>query len=101
VNAAGLLCELQVRGFIPVEGGERFDLMIRDGVLCVPQGLVRVALDDNVVAIYVMTASGVLLWDARLSDRVPVGVVTGVVDGAIAHVVTAAADADAIGLAWG
>lgn len=100
MNAAGLLGELQVRGFMPVECGERFDLTIRDGVLCVPRGLVRVALDDNVVVVYAMTGNGVLLWDARLSDGVPLGVVTAVIDQAIAHVVTAGAAVDAIGLAW-
>jgi hypothetical protein len=101
VNAAGLLGVLQVRGFMPDDGGERFDLLVRDGVLSVPRGLVRVALDDNVVVVYVMTGNGVLLWDARLSDRVPLGVVTGVIDGAIAHVVTVGARVDAIGLGWG
>jgi hypothetical protein len=100
VNAAGLLCELQGRGFMPVDCGDRFDLAVRDGVLCVPRGLVRVALDDNVVAIYVMTGNGVLLWDARLSDRAPLNVITVVIDQAIAHIVTVQADVDAIGLAW-
>ena len=83
-----LLDELRVRGFTPDEDGVRFDFTLRDSVLSVPRGAVRVALDDDVVVVYVMTGNGVLLWDARLSDGVPLTVITGVVDQAIAHVVT-------------
>jgi hypothetical protein len=83
-----LLDELRVRGFTPDEDGGRFDFTIRDGVLSVPRGAVRVALDDGVVVVYVMSGNGVLLWDARLSDGVPLGVVAAASDLAIAHVVT-------------
>jgi hypothetical protein len=96
-----LLGELRRRGFMPADSGDRFDFPVRDGVVCVPRGLVRVALDDNVTVVYAMTGGGVLLWDARLSDGVPMGVVASVIDQAIAHVVTVGADVDAIGRAWG
>jgi hypothetical protein len=87
----GLLEELRVRGFTPDDGGGWFDFTVRDGVLSVPDGRVRVALDDNVVVVYVMTGNGVLLWDARLSDGTPLNVVTSVIGQAIAHVVIARA----------
>jgi hypothetical protein len=90
VSAAGLLEALRVCGFEPDDSGW-FGFTVRDGVLSVPHGMVRVVLDDNVTLVYVLTGNGVPLWDVRLSDGTPLSVVTGVVDQAIAYVVIARA----------
>jgi hypothetical protein len=83
--SAGLLEALRVRGFEPDSNGW-LDFTVRDGVLSVPHGRVRVVLDDTDVVVYVLTGNGVLLWDVRLRGA-PLSVVASVVDQAIAHIV--------------
>jgi hypothetical protein len=85
-----LLDELQERGFVPRDGEDWFDFTVRDGVLSVPYGRVRVVLDDGDVVVYVLTGNGAPLWDARLRGA-PLSVVASVIDQAIAHVVIARA----------
>jgi hypothetical protein len=82
-----LLDELRKPGFIPDGGGGWVDFTVRDGVLSVPYGTVRVVTDDNVVVVCVMTGNGVVLCDVRLSDGTPLSVVMSAIDQAIAHVV--------------
>ena len=79
---AGLLEELRVRDFTPGDSGEWFDLAAG----C--SRVVRVALDDNVVAVHVLSGNGVSFWQVTLSDGTPLSVVTAVIDQAAAHVAT-------------
>jgi len=92
VGQLQLLEELRERGFIPDEdGGDWADLPIGGtGPLSVPRAKVRVAADDTVTAVYVMTGNGVTLWDVKLSDATPLDVITTVTDLAIARAYTSA-----------
>lgn len=86
-----LFGELQRRGFIPNERyGTWFDLWIGGdrGRLSVPPWIVAVEQDDQTTVVHLLTGNRVSVSDVRLSEHVPLSIVTSVIDATIAQAVT-------------
>lgn len=84
-----ILDGLEKRGFEVIDAfwpADCFEFMVKKSALDMPQGIVRVLVDDTAINVYVFNGNGIELWKVAVTETAPPSVVLSVVDQAIAYV---------------